>query len=166
MLDRSVPTARRNCGRSSFSSSADWWGNASSTSVAAVERCWEFRIERDSGWDNHSAGRILRFRKCASVDECSHSPTFPAASDRHDAKRPAPKGRTGRCHFRLRYRVRSGVLQDRLDLEADLHVISDQDAPGLERLVPGEIEVPSVDDRLSCESGPLVAPRIDAAPRL
>src|SRR6476659_2523613 len=53
------------------------------------------------------------------------------------------------------------LLRDRLERNADLHFVADQEAAGFERRVPVQAEVLAVDRRLAFEADAGVAPRID-----
>src|SRR5687768_1773571 len=55
----------------------------------------------------------------------------------------------------------TSLLPDRLDLDADLDRVADQDAAGLQRDVPGQAEVGTADARLGAEGGDRRAERID-----
>src|SRR5450759_3631933 len=55
-------------------------------------------------------------------------------------------------------------LKHRLDLDAELELLADQPATGLERLVPGEAPVFAVDLRLGREESALTAERVAHLP--
>ena len=57
-------------------------------------------------------------------------------------------------------------LGDGLDVDLDVDVLADEDAAGLERLVPLQPEVPAIDPRLRREGHALVAPGVLAAAEL
>jgi len=54
-------------------------------------------------------------------------------------------------------------LLHQFDIDRDLHVVSDENATCLERLVVGQAEVASLDPRGRAEAGPFVTPGIHAA---
>src|SRR5690348_6724479 len=52
------------------------------------------------------------------------------------------------------------LRSEKLELEADLHLVADQQAAGFERLIPGQTEIAAADLRRRAESEALAAPRI------
>src|SRR5207244_405094 len=62
------------------------------------------------------------------------------------------------------YRLR--LLRDRLNRNADLHLVAYQESAGLERRVPVQAEVLAIDRDLGLEAETLIAPRIDRLPEI
>src|SRR5690606_34208146 len=52
------------------------------------------------------------------------------------------------------------VLENRLNLDGELDLVAHQHASGLQRLVPGEAEVPAVDAAAGAEADALATPRV------
>src|SRR5688500_17640098 len=60
--------------------------------------------------------------------------------------------------------VRASSRAHGLHLDLDLDIVADEDSTGLERGIPRQAEIASVDLRLSAEAHALAAPRITAPP--
>src|SRR5690606_12569399 len=104
-----------------------------------------------------------RHKRHPSLPVQGTSPDLPAL---HDAPtRPFPERAAAvreprRTHCLETVLGPCSVLENRLNLDGELDLVAHQHASGLQRLVPGEAEVPAVDAAAGAEADALATPRV------